>query len=117
MVLDLGLPDMDGVEVIRQVRAELPATQVVILTSSERDDEILAALRDGAIGYVLKTSDYQELVRALESIAVGQATFPPEIVIRLLRTLPSTAPALPSTAPAPRARTRRGATARAPRRS
>src|ERR687885_1862932 len=63
VVLDLGLPDMDGVEVTRRLRAELPATEVVILTSSERDDELLAALRAGAKGYVLKSSDYGELLR------------------------------------------------------
>lgn len=108
VVLDLGLPDMGGLEVIRRLRAELPATEIVILTSSERDDELLAALQAGAKGYILKTSDYHELVRALESLAIGQATLPPEVVSRLLRHLPAeqppaapSVPTLPSASPAP----------------
>jgi len=88
VVLDLGLPDLDGVEVTRLLRAALPATEVVILTASDRDSQLLAALQAGAKGYVLKTSDYRELVRALESIAAGQANLPPEVVIRVLMQLP-----------------------------
>jgi DNA-binding NarL/FixJ family response regulator len=100
VVLDLGLPDMEGLEVIRRLRAELPATEIVVLTSSERDDELLAALRAGAKGYVLKTSDYQELLRALESLAIGQAALPPEVVMRVLRLLPADRPqAEPSVTP------------------
>jgi two-component system, NarL family, response regulator LiaR len=93
VVLDLGLPDMNGVEVTRRLRAELPTTEVVILTSSERDDELLAALQAGAKGYVLKSSDYSELVRAVENIGAGQAILPPEVVIRVLAHLPQQSPA------------------------
>jgi DNA-binding NarL/FixJ family response regulator len=92
VILDLGLPDIDGVEVIQQLRAELPTTEVVILTSSERDDHLLAALQAGARGYVLKTSDYRDLVASLDQIAMGLASLPPEIVSRLLMHLPSRRP-------------------------
>jgi two-component system NarL family response regulator len=88
VVLDLGLPDIDGVEVTRQLRRELADLQVVILTSSDRDDQLMAALRAGAKGYVLKTSDFEELVSSLESIAVGEASLPPEVMSRLLMQLP-----------------------------
>jgi DNA-binding NarL/FixJ family response regulator len=99
VVLDLGLPDMDGIEVIHRLRAELPSTEVVILTGSERDDELMGALQAGAKGYVLKTSDYQELVRSLQSIAVGQANLPPEVVVRVLRWLPGEPAAPAASAP------------------
>jgi DNA-binding NarL/FixJ family response regulator len=94
-VLDLGLPDIDGVEVTRMIRAELPFTAIVILTASERDDQLMDALRAGAKGYVLKTSDFQELVSALESVAIGQATLPPEVVGKLLGQLPAEAAIAP----------------------
>jgi DNA-binding NarL/FixJ family response regulator len=100
VVLDLGLPDMDGIDVIRCLQAELPATEVVILTSSERDDQLLAALQAGARGYVLKTSDYQELVRSIESIGAGAAVLPPAVTIRVLSQLPGQPPR-PMTSSAP----------------
>src|SRR5215211_7576462 len=98
VVLDLGLPDMDGVEVIRCLALELPATRVVILTSSECDEHLLAALQAGAMGYVLKTADYASLVESLESIAAGRASLSPEVTIRLLRQLGRPAPAAPASA-------------------
>jgi len=93
VVLDLGLPDIDGVEVTRLLRAEMPFTAIVILTASERDDQLVEALRAGAKGYVLKTSDFKELVSALESVAIGQASLPPEVVGKLLGQLPAEAAA------------------------
>lgn len=89
VILDLGLPDVDGVEVTRQVRADLPTTEVVILTASERDDQLLGALQAGAKGYVLKSSNYEDLVATLEQLTTGMASLPPEVVSRLLMHLPN----------------------------
>jgi two-component system response regulator DevR len=77
LVLDVRLPDGSGVEVCRAVRAEQPATQVVMLTSFTDDDALVGAVNAGAIGYVLKGTEPEQLVNAIDRAAAGEAMLDP----------------------------------------
>jgi DNA-binding NarL/FixJ family response regulator len=86
VVTDLLLPDVDGVEVIRSIRVELPATQVIVLTSAGEDDAaVVRAVRAGAIGYVLKSAETRELVHTIRSAANGQVHLSAGATARLMQ--------------------------------
>jgi DNA-binding NarL/FixJ family response regulator len=72
LVLDVRLPDGSGVEVCRAVRVERPATQVVMLTSFTDDEALIGAVSAGAIGYVLKGTEPDQLTRAIDRAAAGE---------------------------------------------
>jgi NarL family two-component system response regulator LiaR len=78
-VIDIGLPGLDGVTLTKKVRAELPATRVVIVTMVDLDDEVLAALAAGADAYCLKSSDPERIVDAVRIAGEGGAYFDPVI--------------------------------------
>ena len=86
VLTDLLLPDMDGVAVTQRLRAELPETQVVVLTSiSEQDHWVVRAIRAGASSYIVKTEDVQELVQAIRQAAVGQVYVSSRVAARLMQ--------------------------------
>jgi len=87
VVMDLLMPDMDGTTATQLIRRELPDTQVVILTSVLDDDSIVAAVRAGAIGYLLKETGAVELRQAIKLAASRQAQLSPKIAARLMRTV------------------------------
>lgn len=78
-VIDIGIPAMDGVELTRRVRKELPSTRVVIVTMIDLEDEVLAALAAGADAYCLKSSDLDRIVDAVRIAGEGGAYFDPLI--------------------------------------
>ena len=75
VIMDLHLPGMSGVEATRQLLADRPGTGVLVLTMLESDDSLIAAMRAGARGYVLKGADRGEIERALRTVAAGQVVF------------------------------------------
>ncbi len=77
VVLDISMPDMDGMEACQQIRRQAPATQVLILTMHENEDYFLEALRLGAAGYLLKKAAPTELHLAIEAVAQGGAFLTP----------------------------------------
>ena len=83
VVMDVRMPDLDGVEATRRVTAEQPHVGVLVLTMSEDDETLLAALRAGARGYLLKGANQREIVRAVTAVAEGQAIFGPAIAARV----------------------------------
>jgi len=85
VLMDLVMPEGGGVEATRRIRALLPQTQVLVLTSFAGDDQVQEALRAGAIGYMLKDVSRQELVRALRSVREGRPALHPEAQRHLLR--------------------------------
>ena len=86
VVTDLLLPDVDGVQVTRSIRAELPRTHVIVLTSvGEEDSAVVEAVRAGAMGYVLKSAETRELVQAIRSAANGQAQLSARAAARLMQ--------------------------------
>jgi DNA-binding NarL/FixJ family response regulator len=88
VLLDVSLPGLDSVEAIRQILT-LPDVAVMLLTGSESDDRIFAALRGGASGLLVKDTDPAELVRAVELLARGEALLSPGLASRLIAELAS----------------------------
>ena len=76
ILMDLLMPEMDGVEAIEQVVASSPATRIIVLTSYTEDEYLLPAMRAGAVGYQLKDADPEDLVSAIRATARGSAPFP-----------------------------------------
>ncbi|MFE7121524.1 response regulator [Streptomyces sp. NPDC057654] len=99
VLMDLRMPRCDGVEATRRIRAEHPATQVVVLTTYADDDSLFPALQAGARGYLTKDADGDEIVRAVAHVMSGEAGLSPQIQRRLLERLTAPAPA-PEAAPA-----------------
>ncbi len=91
VLMDLRMPRVDGVEATRQIRADHPDTQVVVLTTYADDESIVAALRAGALGYLTKDAGREHIARAIEAAASGQAVLDPSVQARLVEvaTLPT----------------------------
>lgn len=84
VLLDLRMPGLSGVDVMRQVRPKLPLVRFLVLTTYDTDEYIGPALAAGAQGYLLKDISPDELVRAVRSVARGGAALEPTIAARLL---------------------------------
>ena len=83
-VLDISLPIMNGIEATRQIRKEVPGTEVMIFTLHDRESEIRDVLHAGARGYVLKSEADEQIVRAVESLARHHAYFSDHVSETLL---------------------------------
>src|SRR5215212_3436759 len=90
VLMDLLMPEMDGVEATRQIKRLSPRTQVVVLTSHHDDDHIFPALRAGAISYLLKSVKMDELADAVRRAAQGEATLHPRVAARVIHELQGT---------------------------
>jgi DNA-binding NarL/FixJ family response regulator len=75
VVMDLAMPGVDGVEATRRMKAASPDTAVLVLTMSDSDASLVAAVTAGASGYVLKGAPQEDLLRAIRAVADGEATF------------------------------------------
>jgi DNA-binding NarL/FixJ family response regulator len=84
LLLDLWMPELSGIEVCAEVRARLPAIHVLILTVSEQEPDLLAALRVGAAGYLLKDMPPAELVEAVLGAGAGDPRIPASMAGRVL---------------------------------
>jgi DNA-binding NarL/FixJ family response regulator len=84
VVMDLGMPGIGGVEATRRVVAALPSIAVLVLTMLDEDESVFAAMRAGARGYVVKGADTDDVLRALQSVARGDAVFGPAVAGRVL---------------------------------
>lgn len=102
VLTDLAMPVMDGVTAIGRLRTSHPELGVLVLTMHEDDDSVLAALRAGARGYLVKGAEGTELVRAIESVAAGDAVYGKSIanrIIALITAGPTEAQAFPELTP------------------
>lgn len=84
VVMDLRMPDLDGIEATRRLRQTRVPPAVIVLTMFEDDDSVFAAMRAGAQGYLLKGADQDEIVRAISAAAAGEAIFGPQIARRVI---------------------------------
>jgi len=84
VVMDVRLPDGSGIEACREIRAELPATRVVMLTSYPDEEAVLSAILAGASGYLLKQVRGRDLVSALEAVGRGDSLLDPAVTERVL---------------------------------
>lgn len=90
--VDLGLPDMDGVELVAELQRRWPETPLVVLTINRTDERVLAAFRNGARGYLYKEDAAQRLLPAIEEALAGGAPMSPQVArmaLRLLAALPA----------------------------
>jgi NarL family two-component system response regulator LiaR len=84
-LVDLVMPHVDGLEAIKRIRALGVPTRVIVLTSFPDEDKMLPAVRAGAVGYLLKDVDPQELVRAIRKVHDGETLLHPAVVRELVR--------------------------------
>ncbi|MBT9584195.1 response regulator transcription factor [bacterium] len=96
VLMDLMMPEMDGITAIAELRKNWPEIEVVALTSVLEDASVISAVRNGAIGYLLKDMQAVDLCKAIKAAAAGQVQLAPEAAARLMRELRFTeeAPAL-----------------------
>jgi len=85
VLMDLLMPVMDGLAATTIIRQEMPDVEIVALTSVLEDSSIAGAIRSGAIGYLLKDTEADELCRAIKAAAAGQVQLSPQVVGRLMR--------------------------------
>ena len=85
VLMDLLMPVMDGIEATREIRLRLPEVEVVALTSVLEDASVTGAIKAGAIGYLLKTTEADELCEAIRAAAAGRVRLAPEAAARLMR--------------------------------
>jgi NarL family two-component system response regulator LiaR len=87
VLMDLIMPDMDGVEATRRVKQASPRSQVVVVTSYHEDEHIFPALRAGALSYLLKDLGSEELASAIRKAAAGEAVLHPRVAARVIKEL------------------------------
>jgi DNA-binding NarL/FixJ family response regulator len=96
LLVDLRMPNCDGVEATRRVRADHPRTEVVVLTTYSDDDSVLSALRAGARGFLTKDADAESIGRALQAAAAGQSILDADVQRRLIEGAAAPKPADPA---------------------
>jgi NarL family two-component system response regulator LiaR len=84
VLMDLVMPVMDGISATGAIRTELPDVEVIALTSVLEDVSVSGAVRAGAIGYLLKNTEAEQLARAIKAAAAGQVQMAPEAAARLM---------------------------------
>ena len=87
ILMDLIMPNMDGVEATRRVKQVSPRSQIVVLTSYHEDEHIFPALKAGALSYILKDVSAEELAAAVRKAAAGEAVLNPRVAARVIKEL------------------------------
>ncbi len=97
-LLDLNMPEVDGIAATRELARVAPRVAVLVLTMHEDDEAVFAAMRAGARGYLVKGVEQDDIARAIRSVAAGEAIFGPGVAQRVLASLqapPAAGPAFP----------------------
>ena len=84
VIMDVRLPDGSGVEACREIRSQLPATRLIMLTSYADEEAVLASILAGASAYLLKQTRGQQLADAVEAVARGESLLDPQVTMRVL---------------------------------
>jgi NarL family two-component system response regulator LiaR len=96
ILLDMMMPHKDGLAAIKEIKADNPEARILVLTSFSDDEKVFAAIKAGALGYLLKDSSPQQLVQAIQDVHQGQSSLHPTIALKLIREL-NQPPNLPPT--------------------
>jgi DNA-binding NarL/FixJ family response regulator len=86
-ILDIRMPEINGIELTRRIKGQYPQVRVLILTAYDDEPYVFALLRAGADGYVLKTASSDELLRAVKNVAGGKSVLDPEIAPKVIANL------------------------------
>ncbi|SDE12339.1 DNA-binding response regulator, NarL/FixJ family, contains REC and HTH domains [Paenibacillus sp. UNCCL117] len=84
VLLDIRMPDMNGVEAAGRMKEAYPGVQILFLSMYQDDASVMAAMKTGARGYILKDADKDEILRAIRAVAAGEAIFGGEVATRLI---------------------------------
>jgi len=84
IVMDINMPVCDGLEATRLICTELPGTRIVILTIHDEDEKLFAAIKAGAVGYILKDTNKADFLQGLHGVLDGEAALPPKMAVRML---------------------------------
>jgi DNA-binding NarL/FixJ family response regulator len=84
ILMDLNMPGLNGIEAIKHILAAQAQVRILVLTMFDDDDSVLAAMRVGARGYLLKGAEGEEMLRAIRVVSTGEAIFSPAIAQRLM---------------------------------
>ena len=84
VLMDLRMPEMDGVEATRQLQQQVPSARILVLTTFDTDSDVLPAIEAGATGYLLKDAPVEDLLRAVRSAARGESVLAPAVAGRLM---------------------------------
>jgi NarL family two-component system response regulator LiaR len=85
ILMDLVMPEMDGIQAIQQIRTKDPAARILVMTSFATDEMVFPAIKSGALGYLLKDSSPEELVTAIHQVYRGEPSLHPQIARRVLQ--------------------------------
>jgi NarL family two-component system response regulator LiaR len=99
ILMDLVMPNMDGIEATRRITAEQPGVRILVLTSFAADDKVFPAIKAGALGYILKDSGPAELVQAIHQVHRGEPSLEPAIALKMLQELSHPSRRLPTPDP------------------
>ena len=93
VLMDMVLPGIDGVEATRRIKSASPSTQVIVLTSFTDDDKVFPAIKAGAISYLLKDVQPEELAKAIRAAQRNEAVLHPEVAAKLMQEFNAPRPA------------------------
>jgi NarL family two-component system response regulator LiaR len=99
ILMDLVMPELDGIQAIQQIKANQPDAKVLVLTSFATDDKIFPAIKAGALGYLIKDSDPAELITAIRQVNAGECSLHPIIARKVLQELKLSPKQAPTTQP------------------
>jgi len=87
ILMDLLMPEMNGIEATREIKGENPEARILIITSFAEDENVYQAIKAGALGYLLKDSSPQELIQAIKDVCSGKMSLHPNIAMKLIEEL------------------------------
>ncbi|MBC8506625.1 MAG: response regulator transcription factor [Anaerolineales bacterium] len=87
ILMDLLMPEKNGIEATREIKEENPEVRILIITSFAEDENVYQAIKAGALGYLLKDSSPQELIQAIDDVCSGKLSLHPDIAMKLIEEL------------------------------
>jgi NarL family two-component system response regulator LiaR len=99
VLMDLIMPEIDGIEATRRIRGRLESVRILVLTSFATDDKVFPAIKAGALGYLIKDTAPEELVRAIRQVHQGEPTLHPAIAQKMLHEIAHSSDQPPSPEP------------------